>query len=313
LPEIIVTCGGKAAIYNYLATELRPGDEVIIFSPYWPTYPDLVKHFGAIPVIIETSMSNNFMFSIPEVAKNLSKKTKLIILNSPSNPTGVIYPLALLNQLAMLVSGIPCIKILCDEIYEKFSYKAKKLPNILNCNPHLRDRVIIINGFSKSHAMTGLRLGYAAGPKFIIERMLAIQSQSVTCPPSLSQFAALGALQSDLSYHKKNIAEFKRRRNYMHRFLVQYASIYVNQPDGAFYIFPNFQVVIDKLFKMRLIKAATDIELVKYLLEEFNLAVTPGSFFGAPGYIRISLSSPMNVLKSAKSKFKELFMKIGIK
>ena len=288
--EVMVSCGGKHSLFNLFQTIFDEGDEVIIPAPYWVSYPDMAVLAGAVPVFITTSDKNHFKVKPTEIEKVITKKTKAFILNSPSNPTGNTYTKEELEEIADI-----CIKnnllIISDEIYEKLVYDNFKFFSIAQVSKEVKDHTIVVNGVSKAFAMTGWRIGYAAGPKEIIAAMTKMQSQSTSCPTSISLKAATEALNGDKSCLETMRVEFEKRRNYIVDRLNKINGITCLKPEGAFYVFPNISNLLEKTYNGKLIN--TDIELADYLLEEAKIAVVPGSAFGAKGFIRFSYATSM--------------------
>ncbi len=286
----MVSCGGKHSIYNLFQTIFDEGDEVIIPAPYWVSYPDMAVLAGAVPVFITTSDKNHFKVKPTEIEKVITKKTKAFILNSPSNPTGNTYTKEELEEIANI-----CIKnnllIISDEIYEKLVYDNFKFFSIAQVSQEVKDHTVVINGVSKAFAMTGWRIGYAAGPKEIIAAMTKIQSQSTSCPTSISLKAATEALNGDKKCLETMRKEFEKRRNYIVERLNKIEGVTCLKPEGAFYVFPNVTNLLNKKYNGKLIN--TDIELADYLLDEAKIAVVPGSAFGAKGFIRFSYATSM--------------------
>lgn len=293
--EVIASCGGKHSLYNLFQTIFDEGDEVIIPAPYWVSYPDMAVLAGAVPVFITTSDKNHFKVKPTEIEKVITKKTKAFILNSPSNPTGNTYTKEELEEIANV-----CIKnnilIISDEIYEKLVYDNFKFFSIAQVSQKVKEHTVVINGVSKAFAMTGWRIGYAAGPKEIISAMTKIQSQSTSCPTSISLKAATEALNGDKQCLETMRKEFEKRRNYIVDRLNKIEGITCLKPEGAFYVFPNISGLLNKEYNGKLIN--TDIELADYLLEHAKIAVVPGSAFGAEGFMRLSYATSMdNIIK----------------
>lgn len=288
--EIIVSCGGKHSLYNLFQAIFDEGDEVIIPAPYWVSYPDMAILAGAIPVFINTSDKNQFKVNPADIEKVITKKTKAFVLNSPSNPTGNTYTKQELEEIANI-----CIKnnllIISDEIYEKLVYDNFEFYSIAKISQQVKEHTVVINGVSKAFAMTGWRIGYAAGPKEIISAMTKIQSQSTSCPTSISLKAATEALNGNKNCLEKMKLEFENRRNYIVDRLNKIKGITCLKPEGAFYVFPNISNLLEKEYNGKLIN--TDIELADYLLEQAKIAVVPGTAFGAKGYIRFSYATSM--------------------
>lgn len=288
--QVMVSCGGKHSLFNLFQTIFDEGDEVIIPAPYWVSYPDMAVLAGAVPIFITTSDKNHFKVKPTEIEKVITKKTKAFILNSPSNPTGNTYTKEELEEIADI-----CIKnnllIISDEIYEKLVYDNFKFFSIAQVSKEVKDHTIVVNGVSKAFAMTGWRIGYAAGPKEIIAAMTKMQSQSTSCPTSISLKAATEALNGDKACLETMRVEFEKRRNYIVDRLNKINGITCLKPEGAFYVFPNISNLLEKTYNGKLIN--TDIELADYLLEEAKIAVVPGSAFGAKGFIRFSYATSM--------------------
>ena len=288
--QVMVSCGGKHSLFNLFQTIFDEGDEVIIPAPYWVSYPDMAVLAGAVPIFITTSDKNHFKVKPTEIEKVITKKTKAFILNSPSNPTGNTYTKEELEEIADI-----CIKnnllIISDEIYEKLVYDNFKFFSIAQVSKEVKDHTIVVNGVSKAFAMTGWRIGYAAGPKEIIAAMTKMQSQSTSCPTSISLKAATEALNGDKACLETMRVEFEKRRNYIVDRLNKINGITCLKPEGAFYVFPNISNLLEKTYNGKLIN--TDIELADYLLDEAKIAVVPGSAFGAKGFIRFSYATSM--------------------
>ena len=288
--QVMVSCGGKHSLFNLFQTIFDEGDEVIIPAPYWVSYPDMAVLAGAVPVFITTSDKNHFKVKPTEIEKVITKKTKAFILNSPSNPTGNTYTKEELKEIADI-----CIKnnllIISDEIYEKLVYDNFKFFSIAQVSKEVKEHTIVVNGVSKAFAMTGWRIGYAAGPKEIIAAMTKMQSQSTSCPTSISLKAATEALNGDKACLETMRVEFEKRRNYIVDRLNKINGITCLKPEGAFYVFPNISSLLEKTYNGKLIN--TDIELADYLLDEAKIAVVPGSAFGAKGFIRFSYATSM--------------------
>ncbi|MBO7431445.1 MAG: pyridoxal phosphate-dependent aminotransferase [Elusimicrobia bacterium] len=288
--QVMVSCGGKHSLFNLFQTIFDEGDEVIIPAPYWVSYPDMAVLAGAVPVFITTSDKNHFKVKPTEIEKVITKKTKAFILNSPSNPTGNTYTKEELEEIANI-----CIKnnllIISDEIYEKLTYDNFKFFSIAQVSQEVKEHTVVINGVSKAFAMTGWRIGYAAGPKEIIAAMTKMQSQSTSCPTSISLKAATEALNGDKKCLETMRKEFEKRRNYIVDRLNKIEGITCLKPEGAFYVFPNISNLLNKTYNGKLIN--TDIELADYLLDEAKIAVVPGSAFGAKGFIRFSYATSM--------------------
>ncbi|KAF0182535.1 MAG: aspartate aminotransferase [Nitrospirae bacterium] len=292
--QIIVSCGAKHSLYNIAQALYGPGDEVIIPAPYWVSYPDQVLLNDASPVIVETHEADQFMLRPEALAAKITQKTKAIILNSPSNPTGFAYDKAALAAVAELAVKHN-LYIISDEIYEKLIYDGMQHYSIAALRPEVKDRTIVVNGLSKSHAMTGWRIGYSAGPKDVIKAMTNIQSQSTSNPASISQKAAVAALKGPQDFVAMMHAEFDKRRVYLVDALNAIPGFKCMKPTGAFYAFPNVSEHYGKKAGTRAINGSLDFAL--YLLEDANVALVHGEAFGDDRYIRISYATSMENLK----------------
>lgn len=288
--EIIVSCGAKHSLYNIAEALFDPGDEVIMPAPYWVSYLEQVLLCDAIPIIIKTDEKTSFKIT-PELLKaNLSKKTKALILNSPSNPAGAVYNRKTLEEIAE-IAITHNFYVISDEIYEKLTYDGFKHVSIASLGNEIKEQTIVVNGLSKSYAMTGWRIGFAAGPKEITSAMNNIQSQSTSNPTSIAQKAAVEALRGNQDFVSQMVSEFDRRRVYMVERLQKIKGITCSRPMGAFYVFPNVSYYYGKIFKGKPINSS--IDLSSYLLEEAKVAVVPGEAFGADRYIRLSYAVSM--------------------
>ncbi len=298
LDEIIVGAGGKQVIYNAFAASLNEGDEVIIPSPYWVSYPDMVLLFGGKPVFIECEIQTNFKMTLEQLKSAITPKTKWLIINSPSNPTGAAYSKDELTKIAKILLDHPHITILSDDIYEHITYDEFEFVNIVQVEPALRNRTLIVNGVSKSYSMTGWRIGYGVGPTELIKNMSIIQSQSTSNPCSISQKAAVEALTGSQDFIEPNKLGFKRKRDLVISMLSEIDGIVCNVPEGAFYLFPSCKDLIGKT-TITGEKIKNDVDFSKYLLEDANVAVVPGSAFGLNGYFRISYATSEQQLADA--------------
>ena len=292
--QILVSAGCKQSIYNLCQAVLDKGDEVLIPSPYWVSYPEIVKLSDATPVFIETNSENNFKVTGEMLLKNITNKTKMLLLNSPSNPSGFIYNESDLRNIGDVLKDYPNIIIASDDIYEHIIFNEKKFINILNVCPNLYDQTIILNGVSKAYAMTGWRIGYAAGNTEIIGAMKKIQSQSTSCTCSISQAAAAAALDQGNEEVSKMVKEYQERSEFLHFELNKIDGIQYKKPDGSFYAFVN---VNDLIIKLKGIN--NDFDLAEYFLNKANVAVVPGTAFGSKNHIRISFATSMDNLKEA--------------
>ena len=297
LPEqISVGTGGKQVIFNAMLTTVNPGDEVIIPAPYWVSYPDIVLLAGGIPKIIKCSEKNQFKITPDDLEKNISNKTKWLIINSPSNPTGSCYTQKELETLGEVLKKNENVFILSDDIYEHLIYDDFEFFTTAQIK-ELKERTLTMNGVSKSYAMTGWRIGYGAGPTEIIKAMAKLQSQSTTNPSSISQAAAVEALNGTQDFIKTRSESFKERRDFVVKYLNNIKGLSCLKPNGAFYVFPNCQKLLGTKLK-------TDKDFVEKLLEEALVAVVQGSAFGLDGYFRISYATSMDNLKKALERIK---------
>jgi aspartate aminotransferase len=293
LKQVIVSCGGKQAFYNMAQALLNPGDEAIIPAPYWVSYPDMVMLAGAEPVIVSANLQHGFKITPKQLEVAITDKTRLFVINSPSNPTGVHYSDKELAELGEILIQYPKIIVATDDMYEHILWEGNPFKNILNLCPALYDRTVVLNGVSKAYAMTGWRIGYAAGPEKLIQKMETIQSQSTSNPTSISQYAALAALEGDQAGIQAMVKVFKDRHDFVLESLRKINGVECLPCQGTFYIFPNMQGTMDRLgFK-------TDIEFGEFLIEKAGVALVPGSAFGAPGYMRISFATSMDNLNKA--------------
>lgn len=288
--EIIVSCGAKHSLYNIAEALYDRGDEIILPSPYWVSYPDQIFLNGAIPVIIKTDETTSFRIT-PELLKaNISRKTKALILNTPSNPTGLAYDRQTLEAIAEIAIEND-FYVISDEIYEKLVYDGFKHVSIASLGEEIRQRTIIVNGVSKAYAMTGWRIGFAAGSKDIITAMTNIQSQSTSNPTSIAQKASIEALNGPQDSVSKMVSEFDKRRKYMVERLNKIRGITCATPVGAFYAFPNTSFYYGKSFNNKTINSS--IDLASYLLDEAKVATVHGGAFGDDRYIRLSYATSM--------------------
>lgn len=291
--NVLISSGGKHSISNLLSAWLDEGDEVIIPAPYWVSYPDMTLLVGAKPVIIQATIEQEYKITAAQLRSAITEKTRLLFINSPSNPTGMAYGADELRALADVLREHPQILIATDDMYEHILWGDEPFANIPMVAPDLLDRTVILSGVSKAYAMTGWRIGYAAGPKPLIAAMKKIQSQSTSNPAAVSQHAALAALNGDQSCIQTMVTEFKKRHDYLVAALHEIPGIQCLPGQGTFYTFPNVTGL------MRKAGAETDVELCRQLLEEENVALVPGSAFGTPGYFRLSFATSMDVLQEA--------------
>lgn len=295
--QILVSVGGKQSCYNLCQALLNEGDEVIIPAPYWVSYPDMVLLADGIPVFVPSSPQTHYKMTPDALEKAISPRSKLLFINSPSNPSGVAYTLEELKALGEVLLRHPQILIATDDMYEHILWN-KPFVNILNACPELYDRTIVLNGVSKAYAMTGFRIGYAAGPVALIKAMKTIQSQSTSNPCSIAQKAAVTALTAGNDTVDKMVEAFHERHAYVLQRLQGIEGIEVIPADGTFYIFPNVQAIIQRR------GFADDLEFSERLLTDEGLAVVPGSAFGTEGCIRLSFAVSMETLQDALDRLK---------
>jgi aspartate aminotransferase len=303
--EVIVGVGGKQTIFNLCLAVLNKGDEVIIPAPYWVSYADIALVAEAKPVIIECGIEQGFKLLPAQLEAAITPKTKIVMFNSPSNPTGAVYSLDELKALGEVLLKHPHVLVATDDMYEHVNLTGDQFYNILNATPALKDRCIVLNGVSKAYSMTGWRIGYAAGPAYIIKAMEILQSQSTSNPTSISQYAAEAALSGSQDCIKPMVEAFIARHKYVVDRFNTISGLSCLMAGGAFYAFPDARVAINNLHNAGKIKEATDMALAEYLLESFNVAVVPGSAFGAEGYFRISFATSMENLKEALNRIEQ--------
>jgi aspartate aminotransferase len=291
--QVLVSCGGKHSFFNLAQALLNPGDEVIIPAPYWVSYTDMVILAEGTPVVLEAGIERNFKVSPEQLAAAITPKTRMVVINSPSNPTGVTYSHAELRALGEVLGAHPDIIVATDDIYEHISWGDEPFANIITLCPDLYERGIVLNGVSKAYSMTGWRIGYAAGPEWLIGAMTEIQSQSTSNPASISQAAAQAALDGDQTCIQTMLVAFKERHDYVVARLNAMQGIRCLPSQGAFYSFPNCQEAIDAL------GLADDVAFAEHLITQAGVALVPGSAFGAPGYMRLSFATSMENLSKA--------------
>ena len=301
--QVTVGVGGKHVIFNAILATINPEDEVLIPAPYWVSYPDIVLLAGGTPVIVECEESADFKILPEQIEKNVTKNTKWIILNSPSNPTGSVYSEQELKDIGEVLKKFPNVHIMSDDIYEHVLYTKNKFFTIAEI-PEFFSRTLTINGLSKSYAMTGWRVGYAGGPENIIQGIAKIQSQSTTNTSSISQAAAEEALNGTQDFIKKRSDTFKERRDFVVKKLNSIEGLSCKNPEGAFYVFPNCKDCIGKK-DVNKKEIANDTDFVTSLLENTGVAVVQGSAFGKEGYFRISYATSTKNLSRALDKIEE--------
>jgi len=290
--QIIVSNGAKHSLFNLLLAVLNDGDEVIVPAPYWVSYPDIVKLAGGQPVILNAGEESGFKITAKQLQNSITDNTRLLIINSPSNPTGKVYTSADYRELGEVLLDHPKVLVACDDIYEHIFWGDEPFRTLLNDCPELADRTAVINGVSKAYAMTGWRIGYTAGPNELIRAMAKVQSQSTSGACSISQAAAAAALDGPQDCVRDMRNEFKRRYQYLVAALNGIEGIDCPECDGAFYAFPSFEAVIERLPDIR-----DDVELAAWLLEHAGVAMVPGTAFGAPGRLRLSFATSMENLE----------------
>ena len=300
--QVQVSCGGKHGLYNIFQAILNPGDEVLIPSPYWVSYPPMVQLAGGTPVIVPLKEANNFDFDPATLAQYVTSKTKAIILNSPSNPTGAVYSQAALKVIAKMAFDKGWL-VVTDDMYEEISYTEGKIPHILHADPRLKEQTVLSNGVSKSFAMTGWRIGYSVGPIEVIKAMNKIQSQSTSNPAAPSQYAALAALTGPQDFPRQLREAFIPRRAFFVRELQAIEGVTCVTPMGAFYVFPNFSAYYGKSFAGKAIDDS--VALADYFLSEAKVATVPGAAFGADDFIRFSFATSMEVIEKGMERIKQ--------
>jgi len=302
--QVLVSVGGKQSFYNLVQAIINPGDEVVIPAPYWVSYLDIVLLAGGVPKVVPADLNKQFKITAEDLEKALSAKTRLLVLNSPSNPTGAVYSKRELEALGTVLRNWPDIIIASDDIYEHILLQDDEpFCNILNVCPDLYDRTIVLNGVSKAYAMTGWRIGYAAGPKMLIDAMASIQSQSTSNPTSISQYAALAALEGDQTCITPMVQAFRKRHAYLFEALNSIPGFRCLPSQGAFYSFP----AVGEAMAQKGI--ANDVDFCSYLLKEAQVALVPGSAFGMDGYVRFSFATSLEVLQKAIERLRRLFSK----
>jgi aspartate aminotransferase len=300
--QILVSCGGKQSFFNLCQALLDAGDEVVIPAPYWVSYPDIVILADATPVIVAADIESGFKITAAQLEAAITPQTRMLVLNSPSNPTGAGYTMAELAALGEVLLRHPDVLIATDDMYEHIVWGGYEFCNILNACPELYPRTMVLNGVSKAYAMTGWRIGYAAGDADIIKAMKKIQGQSTSNPTSVSQAASVAALNGDHAPVHAMVEEFKRRHDYLVAALNAIPHIQCRESEGTFYSFPRIQDFIDARDDL-----ANDIDVANLLLEQVGVALVPGSAFGAEGYMRISFATGMENLEKAVERIGQVF------
>jgi aspartate aminotransferase len=304
--QILVSCGGKQSFFNLVLAVINPGDEVIISSPYWVSYPDIVLIAEGKPVTIDAGIEQNFKITAGQLEKAITSKTRMFVINSPSNPSGSVYTLDELKALGEVLRKHPKIIIATDDMYEHILLSGGQFVNILNACPDLYPRTMVLNGVSKAYSMTGWRIGYCGGPEHIIKAMENIQSQSTSNPTSISQVAAETALNGDQACIEPMLNAFKERNHFVTNRLDAIPGVSCLLSEGAFYTFADVRQAIETLHSRNEIKDNSDISFSEYLLEKGGVAVVPGSAFGSEGYVRLSFATSMDNLKNALERIEKL-------
>jgi aspartate aminotransferase len=299
--QVLVSVGAKHSLYNIFQALLNEGDEVVILSPYWVSYPDMVMLAGGKPVFVETREENGFAPDPEAIRRALTPRTRAIVLNSPSNPSGAVLSRAALEAIASVVRGHDCL-IISDDIYEKLLYEGQ-FANIANVAPDLVPRLVVVNGMSKAYSMTGWRLGYAAGPKPLISGMQMIQDQSTSNPTSMVQKGALAALKGPSDFIATMVEEFRARRELIVSGLNALEGVKCRKPEGAFYVFPNVKGLLERTYKGA--PLGTSSRIAEVLLDDFRVAVVPGAPFGAEGYLRLSFATSREVIQKGLARMRD--------
>lgn len=298
--QILVSCGGKQSYFNLCQAILNDGDEVVIPAPYWVSYPDMALLAGGKPVIVETTIDDGFKMTPEKLEAAITPRTRLVTINSPSNPSGKAYTRAELAALGEVLLKHPDVVIATDDMYEHIVWTEEGFSNILNATPALYDRTMVLNGVSKAYSMTGWRIGYAAGPEQIIKAMTKIQSQSTSNPASISQRASEAALNGDQGCVAEMVKAFRERHDFVVQTLNAMEGVRCLESDGTFYAFPDFSAVIERLDGVE-----DDLQFGEFLIEKAGVAMVPGSAFGAPGAMRISFATSRENLENALARVAE--------
>lgn len=301
LDQVLVSCGGKQSFFNLAQALLNDGDEVIIPAPYWVSYPDMSLLAGGVPVIVQAGQDQAFKITPEQLEAAITEKTKLVVINSPSNPSGKAYTKSELAALGEVLLKHPDILVATDDMYEHILWCDEPFSNIVMACPALYDQTIVLNGVSKAYSMTGWRIGYAAGPVKLVKAMKKIQSQSTSNPTSISQYAAQAALEGDQSCISEMLVAFKERHDYVVEKLNEMEGVSCIASDGTFYCFPDFNPVLNRMGDIN-----NDVDLAEYILEKSGVALVPGSAFGLDGHMRISIATSMDNLVNAMDRIAKL-------
>ncbi len=299
--QIQVSCGGKHGLFNIFQAIINPGDEVLIPAPYWVSYPPMVQLACGIPVIVPLDEKSNFDLNPDTLEGYVSDKTRAIVLNSPSNPVGSVYSRGAMEAVAKIALAHELL-VISDDMYETITYSGRELPHLLNVEPRMQDQTVVLNGVSKSFAMTGWRIGYSAGPEHLIKAMNKIQSQSTSNPSAPAQYAALAALTGPEDFTESMKESFVPRRDYFVKELRSIPGVSCVDPEGAFYVFPNFSAYYGKSFGGKTIDGS--VALADYFLEEAQVASVPGAAFGADDFIRFSFATSLDIIKRGLGRIK---------
>ena len=299
--QIVVSSGAKHSIYNVMQASLNPGDEIIIPAPYWVSYPDMALLAGAKPVVVDTDIDSGFKITPEQLGSAITDRTRMLMINSPSNPTGVCYTKKELAALGEVVAKHPQILVCSDDIYEHIIWGDEPFSNIVDACPALYEQSVVINGMSKAYCMTGWRMGYAAGPEKLAAAMRKIQSQSTSNPTSISQVAAQVALDGDQGFLKDIVKVFKERHDFVVAGLNKLKGVRCLAAQGAFYAFPDMSGAIEGLNSV-----ANDVELAEHILTQGRVAIVPGTAFGSPGYARLSFATSNENLEKALARMAEV-------
>ena len=299
--EILVSCGGKQSFYNLAQAVLNDGDEVLIPAPYWVSYPDIALLAGGIPVIVTTTQAQSFKMTAEQLEAAITDKTRIVVLNSPSNPSGKSYTLEELKALGEVLKNHPNVLIATDDMYEHIVWTEEGFCNILNACPELYERTVVMNGVSKAYSMTGWRIGYAGGPQPVIAAMKKIQSQSTSNPTSISQWASAAALTGGNDCIAPMLSAFKERHDFVVKSLNAMKGVSCIESDGTFYAFPDMQAAIDANSEV-----SNDVEFSSWVLDKAGVAIVPGSAFGTEGHIRLSFATSTENLEQAMSRMGDL-------
>jgi len=306
--QVIVSCGAKHSLYNCLQAICNPGDEVIIFSPYWVSYPEMIKLAGARPKVVATREENRFLPSSSSISSAISRKTKAMIINSPCNPTGAVYPEELLREISE-VAIKNNLWIISDEVYEKIIFDSKKHTSVASLGEDIKNGTVVVNAVSKTHAMTGWRIGYTVGPPEIIKAMSNIQSHSTSNPNSIAQKASVAALKGAQDEVLEMVKEFEKRRNFIRDRLEGFNKVSFLKPEGTFYLFLNIDSYLGRSPGGEI---KNSVDFANYMLEEAKVAIVPGSAFGADAYVRISFAVSIKDLAKGLDRMETAMFKIGV-